>query len=238
MTSTMLPAERRQPPWPIAFYSTAIGKKWVMAVSGIVLLGFVLLHMAGNLKLYLGEAEMNEYGEGLRTVGAPFLPHESALWTVRVILLVAVIFHIHAAATLTAMNRRARPVGYKGGRHYTAANYAARTMRWSGIIILLFLLYHLADLTLGWTNPNFITGEPYHNLVVSFQRWPVAILYIVANLALGLHIYHGAWSMFQSLGWNNPRINEARRWFAAAFAAVIVIGNVSFPIAVLSGAVG
>ena len=238
-TTSAAPAVRaRQLPWPLAFYQSGIGKKWVMAVTGIVLLGFVLMHMVGNLKLYLGEESINKYGVALRAIGGDLVPHTSILWAVRIVLIAAFVLHIHAAYSLTLMNRRARPVGYQSRRHYVAANYAARTMRWSGVIVGLFLLYHLADFTWGWVNPDFIHGEPYHNVVESFQRWPVALLYIVANLALGLHIYHGAWSMFQSLGMNNPRANAARRWFATAFAALITVGNVSFPIAVLTGVVG
>ena len=238
MTTAGVPARTRQLPWPLAFYQTAVGKKWVMAVSGIVLLGFVLLHMVGNLKMYLGEEDLNKYGVALREFGGAFIPRTYALWAFRTVLIVAFILHIHAAYSLTLMNRRARPVGYQGGRHYVAATYAARTMRWSGVIVGLFVLFHLMDLTWGWTNPDFVHGEPYHNVVESLSRWPAALVYIAANLALGLHIYHGAWSMFQSLGVNSPRINQARRWFATAFAALITIGNVSMPIAILTGVVG
>jgi succinate dehydrogenase / fumarate reductase cytochrome b subunit len=236
-TTTPSPTAARALPWPLAFYRSAVGKKWVMAVTGIVLLGYVLLHMLGNLKLYLGAEELNRYAEGLRTVGEPFLPRTGALWIVRVVLISAFVLHIHAAYSLTQMNRRARPVPYQSPRHYIAATYAARTMRWSGVIVGLYVLYHLADLTWGWANPDFKRGDVYHNVVVSFQQWPVALLYIVANLALGLHIYHGAWSLFQSLGINHPRFNPARRWFATAFAAAIVAGNVSFPVMVLAGVV-
>ena len=231
------PARVRQLPWPLAFYRSAIGKKWVMAVTGIMLLGFVLVHMVGNLKLYMGEEDINKYGVALRNLGGDLVPHTSILWALRLGLIAAFVLHIHAAYALTRMNQRARPVRYQSRREYVAATYAARTMRWSGVIVGLFLLYHLSDLTWGFANPDFIHGEPYHNVVESFSRWPVAILYIVANLALGLHIYHGAWSMFQSLGVNSPRINPARRWFATAFAALIVAGNISFPIAVLTGIV-
>lgn len=223
--------------WPIEFYRSAIGKKAVMAVTGIVLLGYVLLHMVGNLKLYAGEADMNHYGEWLRTIGEPFVPHKGALWIMRGLLIAAFALHIHAATTLTLMNRRARPKGYEGGRKYDAANYASRTMRWSGVIVGFFVLFHLADLTWGNANPDFRSGEPYHNVVESFSNWPIAGVYIVANLLLGLHIYHGAWSMFQSLGLSLLRFKAWRRYFAAGFAAVIVIGNISFPIAVLAGIV-
>ena len=223
--------------WLLDFYGSALGKKAVMAVTGILLLGFVLAHMLGNLHLYQSPERMNEYGEYLRTIGSPILPRSGALWILRSGLILAFILHIHSAATLTLMNRQSRPVGYKGGRDYVAANYAARTMRWSGIIVGFYLVFHLMDLTWGVGGADFTRGEPYENLVASFQREPVAIVYIIANVLLGLHIYHGAWSLFQSLGWANPRFNHWRRGFAMTFAAIIVIGNVSFPVAVMTGLV-
>lgn len=231
--------QRRQRPrfWLLDFYGSAIGKKAVMAVTGILLLGFVLTHMLGNLHLYEGSEKMNYYGEYLREIGYPILPHSGFLWILRAGLILAFALHIHAAATLTIMNRQSRAEGYKGGRDYIAANYAARTMRWSGVIVGFFLIYHLMDLTWGVGGADFTRGEPYENLVASFSREPVAIVYIVANLLLGLHIYHGAWSLFQSLGWANPRFNHWRRGFAIGFAAIIVIGNVSFPVAVMTGLV-
>jgi succinate dehydrogenase / fumarate reductase cytochrome b subunit len=118
-----------------------------------------------------------------------------------------------------------------------AADFAARTMRWTGIIVLLFLFFHLADLTWGWFNPGFVRGHVYRNLDASLSRIPVAILYIVANIALGIHLFHGTWSLFQSLGWNNPRFNRWRRGLATAIATIIVVGNCSFPIAVQAGIV-
>src|SRR5690606_4592061 len=124
-------------------------------------------------------------------------------------------------------------------RDYIAADWASRTMLWTGPIILLFILFHLADLTWGVeaANPDFEAGAVYQNVIASFSRWPVSAFYIFANLALGIHIYHGAWSLFQSLGVNNPQINQGRRIFAALFALVIIAGNVSFPLAVLMGIV-
>src|SRR5690606_14135508 len=116
-----------------------------------------------------------------------------------------------------------------------AASFASRTMRWGGIIILLFVIWHLADLTWGWANPDFVRGDVYNNIDASLSRWPVTLLYIVANLALGAHLSHGAWSLFQSLGVNNPRYNAAKIVLARSFAAIAVIGNVSFPIAVQLG---
>jgi succinate dehydrogenase / fumarate reductase cytochrome b subunit len=223
--------------WFLDFYSSAVGKKAVMAITGIVILGFVFAHMAGNLHFYQGAAKMNGYGEHLRTIGEPILPHTGFLWILRSVLILAFVLHIHSAFSLTRINRKARPMKYQGGRDYIAANYAARTMRWTGVIVGLFLIYHLMDLTWGWGGADFTRGEPYQNLVASFERTPVAVVYIIANLALGLHIFHGAWSLFQSLGWNNPRFNPWRKVIAVAFAAMIVAGNVSFPIAVMTGIV-
>jgi succinate dehydrogenase / fumarate reductase cytochrome b subunit len=223
--------------WFLDFYASAIGKKAVMAVTGIYLLGFVLLHMIGNIKLYEGPDTMDAYASWLRHIGSPFLPTSGFLDIVRAGLIIAFAFHIHAAVTLTRMNRQSggsKLNRYQGGRTYLAADYAARTMRWSGIIVGAFVLFHLFDLTWGQANPDFVRGAAYYNVVHSMQRWPIATIYIIANLLLGIHIFHGAWSLFQSLGWNPNRFVQWRRWFAVIFAFVIVAGNVSFPIAVLT----
>jgi succinate dehydrogenase / fumarate reductase cytochrome b subunit len=228
---------RRRSIWPLEFYRSGVGKKWVMAITGVMLLGFVFAHMVGNLKLYLGADDMNHYAEGLRGLGEPIAPRSFLLWFLRLGLIGAFLLHIHAAWSLTQMNHRARPDDYAGDREYAAATFASRTMRWSGVIVGFYVLFHLADLTWGWVNPDYVRGDAYGNLVNSFQRVPVAILYVIANVLLGIHIFHGAWSMFQSLGLNNPRFNDWRRKFAQGFAALIVIGNVSFPIAVTLGVV-
>ena len=226
--------------WPIAFYRTSVGKKYAMAISGVVLMGFILSHMAGNLKMYLGEETFNHYAEFLREMGEPLLPRTVLLWAVRSVLIVAFIVHFHAAYALTIQNRRARGSknAYQSPRDYIAASFASRTMRWGGIIIFLFLFWHLADLTWGFANPGFERGEAYRNVTASLQRVPVTVLYVVANIALGFHLAHGAWSIFQSLGINNPKYNSARRWFARGFATIVVVGNVSFPIAIQLGVIG
>lgn len=228
---------RRELPFPLNLYQTAVGKKWVMALTGIALLGYVLAHMIGNLKLYYGVESINHYGEWLRELLYPAMPRTVTLWLMRIGLIAAFVLHIHSAYSLTVMNKKARPVGYQSDRDYIAADFASRTMRWSGVIVGLFVIWHLADITWGWVNPDHILGDPYHNVVESFSVLPIAIFYIVANLALGLHIYHGAWSIFQSLGANNPKLNPIRRPFATIFALVIVAGNVSFPLAVQFGLV-
>jgi len=213
---------------------SAVGRKAVMAVTGIILFGFVFVHMLGNLKMYLGADHMAEYGEFLRHVGAPAIPPEGVLWIARIVLLACVGFHIGAAWSLTRMARAARPSRYEH-KEAVHTTYASRTMRWGGVILLLFIVYHLLDLTVGTVNPHFVEGRPYENLVASFGVWYVGLFYIVANLALGLHLYHGLWSLFQSLGWNHPRFNQWRLWFAHGFAWIITLGNISFPLAVLTG---
>ncbi len=222
--------------WFGTFYRSAIGKKAVMAVTGVFLFGWVFAHMFGNLKLYFGPEHYNAYAEWLRTIGAPFLPKIWALGVTRVLLLAATWLHIQAATQLTLMNRRARPVAYDK-RDYVVASYAARTMRWGGVIIILFVIYHLMHLTWGTVHSDFVEGDPYHNVVTGFQVWWVSAFYVIANLALGLHLYHGLWSMFNSLGLNHPKFNAWRRVFATVFALVITLGNLSFPISVLLGVV-
>lgn len=231
--------KRRRRFFLLDLYGTAVGKKYAMAISGIALMGYVIAHAIGNLKMYLGPTELNHYGEFLRELLVPILPRTVTLWLLRIGLLAMTLLHLHAAYSLTLINRRARAVKYQGPRDYDVANFASRTMRWTGIIILLFVLWHLSDLTWGFANTvgtdqTFHRGAPYENLVNSFRRVPVAILYIVANIALGIHLFHGAWSLFQSMGWANPRFNRWRRAFATGFATLIVVINVSFPIAVLA----
>lgn len=229
---------RPKAPYPIELYRTSLGKKYVMAVSGIIWMGFVFAHMFGNLKIYFGAEDYNHYAEFLRELLYPLLPRTWALWGLRFVLIGALLVHVASAAQLTVQNRKARPVKYQSSRDYVAANFASRSMRWTGIIVLLFLAWHLADLTWGWANPDYVRGDAYGNVVASFERVPVAILYILANIALGIHLFHGGWSLFQSMGWNNPRFNSWRRGFAVGFAAVVVVANVSFPVAVLAGIVG
>jgi len=222
--------------WILDFYRTAMGKKAVMAVTGVMLFGFVLAHMLGNLKLYLGPEYLDHYAEGLRELGAPFLAKGQALWIARAVLLAAVAVHVHAAVALTLANRRARPTSYVKTTPQ-ASTYASRTMIWGGAIIALFVVYHLMHLTIGNVHPGFEPGHVYHNVVTGFQNPWVSAVYVAAQIALGFHLYHGLWSLFQTLGWNGPRINVFRRRLAAVLAVVICAGNVSFPIAVLTGAV-
>ncbi len=223
-------------PYPLSIYQSAIGKKFVMALTGLGLLGFVLVHMIGNLHIYEGPAKMAEYAETLRTLGGGLVPRGTVIWLLRLGLIAMFGLHIHSAVTLSWLSRTSDSK-YAGGRDYIAADFASRTMRWTGPIILLYLAFHLADLTWGWTMDEFAHGDPSNNLVESLSRLPVAIIYVVANTALAIHIFHGAWSMFQSLGINNPKYNQARRFFAAGIAGLILVGNLSFPILIYSGVI-
>ncbi len=237
----------RQPPkhrlpFPLSLYQSAVGKKWVMALTGIALLGFVLVHMIGNLHIYEGPVQVNDYAEALRGLGGDLLPRTLALWLLRIGLIGAFALHIHSAYGLTRMNLAANEK-YASKRDYVAADFASRTMRWTGIIVLLFLIWHLADLTWGTANAvgtdgPFVRGDAYANVVRSLERWPVSLFYIFANIALGIHLFHGTWSLFQSLGLNNPRFNKWRQYLAAGVATIVVVGNVSVPVAVLAGVVG
>jgi succinate dehydrogenase / fumarate reductase cytochrome b subunit len=222
--------------WFTDFTRSAVGKKAVMAVTGIILFGFVLVHMIGNLKLYEGQQYLDSYAGWLRTVGSPAVPTSGLLWLARLVLIAAVVLHIWAAYTLTRMSQTARPHRYER-YNPVHVSYASRTMRWGGVIIVLFVIYHLLHLTAGTVHPDFQEKNVYHNVVTGFQVWWVSLFYIVAQVALGFHLYHGLWSLFQSLGWNHPRFNPWRRAFAHAFAWIITLGNISFPVAVLTGLV-
>ncbi|MGA1052685.1 MAG: succinate dehydrogenase cytochrome b subunit [Ilumatobacteraceae bacterium] len=245
VTATAARPNGRRRPFLLDLYSTAVGKKYVMAITGIIGIGFVVSHMIGNLKVYIGTVDeggtevydIDVYGEFLRDLLVPILPRTVFLWILRLVLIGAVLLHIHAAYSLTVLNRKARPVKYQSARDYQIANFASRTMRWTGILVVLFIAWHLADLTAGWANPDFSRGDVYRNLDASLSRIPVALLYIVANIALGIHLFHGTWSLFQSMGWNNPKFNQWRRSAATAVATVVVVGNVSFPIMTLAGVI-
>jgi len=213
------------------FWRSSLGLKIVMALTGLILLGFVIGHMIGNLQVYMGAEALNAYGAFLRRVG-----HGGALWAARAVLLVSVILHIWSAWRLTLMNNAARPVGYREVER-RQSTYASRTMRWSGVILLLFIVYHLMHFTFGvrGVHPDFVPGDVFHNFVVGFSNPWVSGFYILAMLALGLHLYHGAWSFLQTLGLSHPRYNHLRHALATFVTVVVVAGNISFPVAVLTG---
>ena len=182
VSGTAVGKNGKRKPFLIDFYSTAVGKKYVMAITGIIGIGFVVGHMIGNLKAYLGVIDheggraydIDIYGEYLRELLVPILPRGYFLWILRLVLIGAVLLHVHAAYSLTILNRKARPVKYQSARDYQVASFASRTMRWTGILVVLFLFWHLADLTWGWFNPDFERGAVYRNLDASLSRVPVA----------------------------------------------------------------
>jgi len=216
-----------------SFLRSSIGKKVVMATTGVILFGFVLGHLAGNLQLYLPNAPeaMKAYAAFLRH----FL-HGAGLWIARGGLLLAAGLHIWSATSLTLANRAARPVAYEKWAA-KESTYASRTMRYSGVLLFAFIVYHLLHFTIGSAHPSFDEADPYRNVVAGFQVLPVSVAYIVAMLLLGLHLRHGLWSMLQTLGLSHPRYKLYAQVFATLFAAVIVLGNISFPIAVLAGVI-
>ena len=214
---------------PELFLTGTVGKKVVMAVTGLILFGFVIVHMLGNLQLYAGPEALNAYSVFLHT----FL-HGAGIWIARAVLLTSVLLHLWAMTSLTLVNRRARQVGYRQWKA-RESTYASRTMRWSGVFLLAFILYHLLHFTTGDVHPDFIPGDVYHNVVTGFQVVPVAVVYILATLILALHLFHGSWSMLQTLGLNHPRYNRLRNVVCVGLAALVVLGNLSFPVAVLAG---
>ncbi len=218
----------------LTLYQTSIGKKVVMAVTGLILFGYVIAHMLGNLKIYQGRDYINAYGVFLREAGGPLFGHEQLLWIVRIVLLVSVVLHMWAAYQLTRVDLASRPVRY-AMRKNQEYGYAARTLRWGGVLIALFIVYHILHLTTGTAHPRFVEGDVYNNVVVGFQNPLVSLFYIAAQIALALHLYHGAWSMFQTLGLNNSTNKRFWRGFATAASTALALGNISIPVAVLLG---
>ena len=216
---------------PVRFWNSTNGKKAVMAVTGAILFFFVIGHMLGNLQVFEGAEKLNAYGRFLR--GVPEL-----LWAVRIGLLVSVILHIWASVQLAVRKTQARPVAYSK-RDAIVSSYASRTMYWSGPILLAFIIFHLLHFTAGIVHPgaDFVEGDVYHNVVSGFQVWYVSAWYIFSMILLGLHIRHGAWSMFQSLGMNHPRHTPILQKAALVFSVVIVLGYISIPASVLLGLV-
>jgi succinate dehydrogenase / fumarate reductase cytochrome b subunit len=218
-------------PRALSLYRTTIGKKAVMAVTGIVFLLFLIAHMLGNLKIFIGRADYNAYAGWLRNAGAPALPHRTLLTTIEIVLVICAVLHVGSAAELALRARRARPVKYQGGR--PKQGYASRTMRTGAILIALFVIYHLLDLTARVLNPRGIVGDPYDNVVADFRNPYITAFYVICLLVLGLHIRHGVWSALQTLGRGGARWQKA----SIAFAAVLTGGFLAVPFGVVIGVV-
>lgn len=211
------------------FYESTIGKKAIMAVTGLILFGFLVAHMLGNLQIFLGPTVMDHYAETLH--GNPAL-----LWSVRTILLISVVLHIWSSIQLTLIKKEARPVAYVK-RANVSSSWASRSMMLSGPIIAAFVVFHLLHLTTGTIHPNFVELHAYENLVNGFLVVPFSVVYIVCMILVGFHLNHGIWSMFQSVGFSHPRYTPIIKKFAAIFSWVLIAGFISVPVAVLTGLV-
>jgi succinate dehydrogenase / fumarate reductase cytochrome b subunit len=226
-TIAAAPRDNRAP----GFWASTVGKKIVMAVTGAILFLFVIGHLLGNLQVFEGPAKLNAYGAFLHSIG-------EVLWPVRIVLLIAVALHIIATVQLALRKKRARPIGYSR-KEAIASSYASRTMYWSGPIVLAFIIFHLLHLTAGYVHPGaaYIAGDVYHNVVSGLQVWWVSLSYVVAICLLGLHLRHGLWSMFQTVGIHQPQHTARLKTAAMVIAVLIVLGYVSIPISVLLGLV-
>jgi len=219
-----------------SLWSSTIGKKAVMAVTGLVMVLFLLAHMLGNLKIFFGPNEFNGYALWLRTIGEPVLHNSWYLWIQGFVLVVAVVLHVTAAAQLSRRDRAARPTRYEHNLRWQAG-FATSTMRWGGIIIALFVVWHILDLTVGVVNPHFLNGQPYQNVVADFQVWWINVIYIVALVALGFHINHGFRSAARTLGIERPNRTRAVRFLGTALALGISLGFIAVPVGVMTGLV-
>jgi succinate dehydrogenase / fumarate reductase cytochrome b subunit len=212
-----------------AFCQSLVGKKVIMAVTGVILFLFVVGHLLGNLQIFAGPERLNAYSAFLKGAG-------EILWAVRVVLLAALILHIVAAVQVSRASKRARPIPYAVKKDIETG-YAARTMLWSGPLIFVYVVYHLAMFTFLVTGPGYSPTDVYRNEVLAFRMPAVTAAYILAIVFLGMHIYHGAWSMIHTLGGSSPRYRTLRRMVAPVVAIAITLGYIAIPVAVLAGLV-
>jgi succinate dehydrogenase / fumarate reductase cytochrome b subunit len=231
--------ERRRRTWIEEAWDSNVGKKVIVAVTGIALVAYVLLHMLGNLTTLLGpgdgDPQINVYGEWLRDFGSPLLPYAMVIWVVRIVLLLALIVHIVGVFQLTQRSRAARPEGYPAKR--IGRSWAARTMRLTGPLLLLFIVFHILQFTLLTVDVTPLReGEIYSNLYGAFQKWYFVVIYVAAVAALGYHLRHGVWSLFQTLGLDRPARNPYLRHGATTLAVVVSIGFAVIPLAFFTGA--
>jgi succinate dehydrogenase / fumarate reductase, cytochrome b subunit len=208
-------------------WKSTVGLKIAMAVTGVILSGFVLVHMAGNLQVFQGEKALDDYAKLLRTEPA-------LLWLARLVLLGSVGLHIAAWLVLLRRNQRSRPVAYSEVTR-RESSLASRSMRWTGPLLLAFIVYHILHMTTGTVHPGFREGDAYHNLVAGLQVVPVAIIYVLAMVALGFHLWHGIWSLFQTLGAEQARYQSLGRRAATVFTLVVVLGFIAVPLVIVSG---
>lgn len=221
-------------------YRTTIGKKIIVALTGFILVGFVIGHMMGNLKAFMGTDsagihKLDHYAHFLREMGESLFGYSTVLWIVRVGLLLAVVLHVVTVIQLSALNRASRPDGYAVVRH-NSSTAASRGMFWGGLLLLVFIVFHILHLTTGTVHfDGFVEGKVFANVVRAFQHWYMVAFYAAAMLALCAHLYHGVWSLFQTLGLDNPERNQLIRTGAVVCAFVVAIGFISVPLAVFFG---
>jgi succinate dehydrogenase / fumarate reductase, cytochrome b subunit len=220
----------------LAFYRSTIGKKIIMGVTGLIGIGFVILHMAGNLQVFVGQNKINSYGAALHG------PLNELTWLLRIILIVSVILHVLMAVQLTQRSAAARPIGYQQ-RNPQVSTLASRTMKWGGVLLLVFIVVHILHFTTetidpaGWRGMTDNQGhrDVYGDIVGSFRVWWVSLFYIVSMIALGLHLYHGAWSSVRTLGYARASHNPLHRRIALIVAVVVWLGFTLVPVGVIAG---
>jgi succinate dehydrogenase cytochrome b subunit len=211
-------------------WDSSVGKKVIMAVTGLVWVAYLITHMLANLLVFQGPTKINTYSVFLHGTGG-------ALWAARLVLFVALVLHVVAAVQLAGRRQEARPRGYAAGREPQVSTLAARTIRWGGALILIFLVYHILHFTIGTAHPSFVEGNPYHNVAAGFHNPIVVFFYLIAMAAVGLHLYHGVWSSGRSLGMSPPSPRPLRRTVALVLALLVWLGFTVIPIAVYAGAV-
>ena len=211
-------------------WDSSVGKKILMAVTGLILVAYLITHVLANLLVFQGPAKINAYSAFLHGTGG-------ALWGARLVLIAALVLHVIAAIQLADRRKEARPTGYAAGREHQVSTWASRTIRWGGALILLFLVYHILHFTIGTAHPDFVEGNPYHNVTMGFRSLPVVALYLIAMGAVGLHLYHGLWSSGRSLGVSPPSPRPLRHSLALVLALLVWLGFSVIPIAVYAGVV-
>ena len=211
-------------------WDSSVGKKVVMAVTGLIMVAYLLTHVLANLLVFQGPTRINAYSAFLHGTGG-------ALWAARLVLLGSLLLHVVAAVQLAARRAEARPVAYAGGRKPQVSTWASRSIRWGGGLILVFLIYHILHFTIGTAHPDFVEGDPYHNVATGFHNPVVVGVYLVALAAVGLHLYHGVWSSGRSLGMSPPSPNPLRRTVAMVLALLVWLGFTVIPLAVYAGVI-
>jgi succinate dehydrogenase / fumarate reductase, cytochrome b subunit len=211
-------------------WTSSVGKKIIMAVTGLIWVAYLITHVLANLLVFQGPTRINAYSAFLHGTGG-------ALWGARLVLIAALVLHVLAAAQLAGRRQEARPAGHAAGREPQVSTWAARTIRWGGALILLFLVYHVLHFTVGTAHSQFIEGDPYHNVATGFKSLPVVILYLIAMAVVGLHLYHGVWSSGRSMGMSPPSPRPLQRTIALVLALLVWLGFTVIPIAVYAGVI-